>query len=114
MKLSEDRFYKAYGQKSVIFRNDRGRESNPFQPYDEKDVESVRYYNNFGYETTSNVRYDVRVYTTGEIVYDKGTIPGKKLPIHAAIEEHFKEQIAETITIFDKIPDDRQNEKGII
>ena len=102
-RTSNDRFSHAYGQKSVIFRNDNGRESNPFQPYDEKDVEAVRYYNTFTYNAT-NATYDVRVYTTGEIAYEKDTKPSEKLPHHTAIEKHFKEQIAETIAIFDKIP----------
>lgn len=107
------RFSRAYGQKSVIFRNDRGRESHPFQPYDEKDVESVRYYNKFSYES-SRATYDIRVYTTGEMAYEKNGELGHKLPYHTAIEKHFKIQIAETISIFDKIPNNKQNEKGIV
>ena len=111
-RTSKDRFSKAYGCKAVIFRNDRGRESHPFQPYDQKDVEAVRYYNKFSYECTADL-YDVKVYTTGEVKYEKNWEPSDKLPHHTAIEEHFKEQIAETVCIFDKISNDKQNEKGI-
>lgn len=112
-RTSKDRFYKSYGNKSVKFRTG-GITDNPWQSYDEKDVQETRYYNNFGYETTTGIRYDVRVYTTGEIAYEKDTIPSDKLSHHTAIENHFKEQIAETVAIFDKIPNDKQNEKGIV
>ncbi len=112
-RTSIARFSRAYGQKSVIFRNDGGRESHPFQPYDEKDVEAVRYYNKFSYESTTAL-YDVKVYTTGGVTYEKDYEPSEKLPHHTAIEKHFNIQIAETTAIFDKIPNDKQNEKGII
>lgn len=112
-RTSKDRFYRAYGNKSVKFRTG-GITDNPFQPYDEKDVQWTRYYNNFGYETTTGVRYDVRIYTTDEIAYEKDGEFGDKLPHHTAIEKHFREQIAETVAIFDKIPNDKQNEKGIV
>lgn len=110
----ESRFSHAYGQKAVIFKNTNGMEvCNPWESYDEKDVQWTRYYNTFTYEST-NATYDIRVYTTGEIAYEKDTKPSEKLPHHTAIEKHYKMQIAETKTIFDKIPNDKQNERGIM
>lgn len=111
-RTSIARFSRSYGNKSVKFRTG-GIADNPFQPYDKKDVQWTRYYNVFSYKSASAI-YDVRVYTTGEIAYEKDYEPSDKLPHHTAIEKHYKAQIAETVAIFDKIPNDKQNEKGIV